>query len=75
VGPAVAFVQDRLRAKIFGLNSASLYGVEPITGACDLNAEDVEAIRASLPPAPTYGPTTYAEAAAMIAAHQGGQLA
>jgi hypothetical protein len=66
---------DELKAKIFGLNSAALYGVEPLTGRCDLSPEDVEAIRASLPPAPTYGPTTYAEAAAMIAAHQGGQLA
>jgi uncharacterized protein len=66
---------DELKAKIFGLNSAALYGVEPITGPCDLSPEDVEAIRASLPPAPTYGPTTYAEAVAMIAAHQGGQLA
>jgi uncharacterized protein len=65
---------DELKAKIFGLNSAVLYGVEPITGRCDLSPQDVETIRASLPPAPTYGPTTYAEAAAMIAAHQGGQL-
>jgi predicted TIM-barrel fold metal-dependent hydrolase len=66
---------DEIRAKIFGINSARLYGVEPITGQCDLTAEEVEAVRASMPPAPTYGPTTYAESAAMIAAHQAGYLA
>jgi uncharacterized protein len=66
---------DELKAKIFGLNSAALYGIEPITGPCDVSPEDVEAVRASLPPAPTYGPTTYAESAAMIAAHQAGYLA
>jgi hypothetical protein len=32
-------------------------------------------VRAGMPPAPTYGPTTYAESAAMIAAHQAGYLA
>src|ERR687897_1115284 len=66
---------DELKAKIFGLNSAGLYGIEPITGPCDVSVEDVEAVRASLPPARTYGPTTYAESAAMIAAHQAGYLA
>jgi uncharacterized protein len=66
---------DEIKAKIFGLSSATLYGIEPITGRCDLSAEEVEAIRASLPPARTYGPTTYAESAAMIAAHQAGYLA
>ncbi len=65
---------DELKAKIFGENSARLYGIEPITGRCDLSAEAVETIRASLPPARTYGPTTHAAAAAMIAAHQGGYL-
>jgi uncharacterized protein len=66
---------DEIKAKIFGVSSARLYGIEPITGQCDLSAEEVEAVRASLPPAPTYGPTTYAESAAMIAAHQAGYLA
>jgi predicted TIM-barrel fold metal-dependent hydrolase len=65
---------DELKAKIFGLNSAALYGIEPITGPCALDPADVEAIRVSLPPARTYGPTTYAESAAMIAAHQAGYL-
>jgi hypothetical protein len=60
---------------MFGVSSARLYGIEPITGQCDLSAGEVEAVRASLPPAPTYGPTTYAESAAMIAAHRTGHLA
>ena len=66
---------DEIKAKIFGVTSARLYGIEPITGQCDLSAEEVEAVRASLPPARTYGPTSYAESAAMIAAHQAGYLA
>jgi uncharacterized protein len=66
---------DEIKAKIFGLNSANLYGIEPITGACDASPADVEAIRASLPPASTYGPTTRTESAAMITAHQEGRLA
>lgn len=63
---------DEIKAKIFGLTSANLYGIDPITGQCTLSPEDVEAARSSLPPARTYGPTTYAESAAMIAAHQSG---
>ncbi|HEX8803211.1 MAG TPA: amidohydrolase family protein [Acidimicrobiales bacterium] len=66
---------DEVKAKIFGLSSARLYGVDPITGTCDLDPREVEAVRASLPPPRTYGPTTRAEAAAMIAAHQAGALA
>jgi uncharacterized protein len=65
---------DELKAKIFGLNSAQLYGIDPIAGTCELDPVEVENIRASLPPARTYGPTTYAESAAMIAAHQAGYL-
>jgi hypothetical protein len=65
---------DALKAKIFGLNSAELYGIDPITGKCDVDAATVDAIRAGMTPARTYGPKTYAEAAAMIAAHQAGYL-
>ncbi len=65
---------DELKQKIFGLNSARLYGIEPVTGSCDATAEEVDAIRAAMPPAHTYGPTTVREAAAMIAAHQAGYL-
>ena len=62
----------RSRPRSSASTRPALYGIEPITGPCDLTAEEIEAIRASLPPARTYGPTTIAEAAAMIAAHQGG---
>ena len=56
------------------MHSARLYGVEPVTGRCDLTAEEVEAVK-SMPPAPTCGPTTYAESAAMmIAAHRASYL-
>jgi uncharacterized protein len=65
---------DEIKAKIFGVNAARLYAIEPITGSSGLAPEEVEAVRAGLPPATTYGPTTYAEAAAMIAAHQAGYL-
>lgn len=63
---------DELKAKIFGLNSANLYGIEPVTGICELSPEEVEAVRVSLPAVRTYGPATYADTARLIAAHQGG---
>ncbi len=65
---------DEIKANILGLSSARLYGIEPITGRCDVSPEDLEAIRTTLPPPRTYGPKTRAEAAAMIAAHQAGYL-
>lgn len=61
-----------IKAKIFGLSSAALYGVEPITGTCEATPAEIEAARVSLPPAQTYGPATLAAAAAHIRAHQGG---
>ena len=63
---------EELRAKIFGLTSAELYGVTPIAGACDLDAKELEQVRADMGPAPVYGPTTAREAAQHIAAHQSG---
>ncbi len=60
---------DEIKRKIFGLTSAELYGVEPITGACDVDPAAIERIRAALPPARTYGATTRAAAARHIAAH------
>jgi uncharacterized protein len=65
---------DEIKAKIFGVNAARLYDLEPVTGPSGLTPDEVEVVRASLPPATTYGPTTRAEAAAMIAAHQAGYL-
>ncbi len=64
----------RIKAGIFGLNSAALYGIEPVAARCEPSPQAVEQIRASLPPARTYGPETVADAARMIAAHQAGYL-
>jgi predicted TIM-barrel fold metal-dependent hydrolase len=61
---------DEIKAKIFGLTSAALYGVEP-EGACRLDLDDIQLARAELPPPRTYGPETIAEAAMHIRAHQG----
>ena len=36
---------DEIKAKIFGINSARLYGIEPITGPSGLTPEEVEAVR------------------------------
>jgi predicted TIM-barrel fold metal-dependent hydrolase len=63
-----------VKAKIFGLNSAHLYGVEPVTEPCEATPEEVDAIRAAMPAAQTYGPTTYLAAARMIEQHQAGYL-
>jgi predicted TIM-barrel fold metal-dependent hydrolase len=65
---------DEVRAKIFGVNAARLYDIEPVTGTSGLTPEEVEAVRAGMPAPQVYGPTTRSEAAAMIAAHQAGYL-
>ncbi len=61
-----------LKAKIFGLTSAKLYGIEPRPGACTVDNQELSQIRMSFGPTPTYGPTTAAAAAAHLAAHQQG---
>lgn len=63
---------DEVKAKIFGLNSAALYDLAVPDVACDISPLEIEQIRANLPAARTYGPTTWSEAAKIIAAHQGG---
>ena len=63
-----------IKAGIFGLNAAALYGIEPVADRCEPSLTDIEKIRASLPTARTYGPETVAEAARMIAAHQAGYV-
>lgn len=65
---------DEVRAAIFGLSAAELYDLEVPDSTCEVSDADVEQIRATLPPAQTYGPTTWAEAAQIIAAHQSGAL-
>jgi uncharacterized protein len=61
-----------VKAKVFGLTAAELYGIEPVVGRCDVSESDLERIRTELPPARTYGPTTAAEASHMISAHRSG---
>jgi len=68
-------ITPELRAKIFGLTSARLYGVAPIRATTSLDPAEVDSLRAELPAPTTYGPTTKAEAAEMIAAHQAGYAA
>lgn len=36
---------DEVKRKIFGLNAARLYGVDPVTAACRLQADEVEELR------------------------------
>ncbi|MGI9578786.1 MAG: amidohydrolase family protein [Microthrixaceae bacterium] len=63
---------DAIKARIFGLNSAELYGIEPQAGPCEVDAGEIERIRSALGPPRTYGPTTAADALAHIEAHRSG---
>jgi uncharacterized protein len=65
---------DEVKRKIFGLNALRLYAIDPVPGRCDLDPAELELVRSEMPPAPTYGPETAAEAARLITAHQGGLL-
>lgn len=60
-----------IKAKIFGGNSARLYGVDAEAVRCEFTPEELEAARVSLPAPRTYGPETIEAAARLIAAHQG----
>jgi len=60
-----------IKAKILGLNSASLYGVDPITTKCEISSDDIEQMRlASADANRTFGPTNAAEAMPLIASHR-----
>jgi hypothetical protein len=60
------------KAKILGLNSARLYGVEPEVVPCQFTREELQAEREARPAATgTLGPTTARELAAHIRAHGG----
>ncbi|GIU84817.1 MAG: hypothetical protein KatS3mg008_1592 [Acidimicrobiales bacterium] len=61
---------DEVKRKIFGLNAARLYGVEPRNLECRFSREDLEAARAELAVGRVHGPTSIAEAARLIAVHQ-----
>jgi uncharacterized protein len=61
-----------VKAKILGLNSARLYGVEPLTGTCEIPRDEIEQIRqTSVDANRTFGPTTVESVMAHIAAHGG----
>ena len=60
-----------LKAKVLGLTSAGIYGVDPVTVPCPFDRSDLELLRAELPPAQALGPSTLAEHARVVAAHRG----
>lgn len=61
---------DELKAKIFGLTSAALYGVEPEKLSCDFTREELQAAREELAAPPRiYGPTTAQELAVVLRGH------
>jgi predicted TIM-barrel fold metal-dependent hydrolase len=60
----------KVKRKIFGLNAAKLYGVDPVRTQCDFTREELEDVRSALPPRPaSYGPRTYAAVRAHIQEH------
>lgn len=59
-----------VKAKVLGLNSAALYGVEPDAVECTFTREELRTARQEVAiPARTYGPTNRAELAAHLRAH------
>jgi hypothetical protein len=61
---------DEIKAKIFGLNSAQLYGIEPQAIECEFTREELQSAREEIAaPARTYGPSTGAEVAAVLRSH------
>jgi predicted TIM-barrel fold metal-dependent hydrolase len=60
---------DDTKRKVFGLNAAQLYGVEPETAACRADPAALDEYRSALPPKQSYGPQTYEEARTVMRAH------
>ena len=61
---------EEVKTNVLGLNSAALYGIDPVTTRCDFSREELEAIRTSLPANPTtYGPETAAQVRTLVAQH------
>ncbi len=52
---------DDIKAKIFGLTSAKLYGVEPITGNCSFDRSEIVDTQLTSLGNATYGPRTAAQ--------------
>lgn len=61
-------LDDVAKRRIFGYNSAAIYGVEPMP-VCRKSAEDLEAARRAMPPSIPVGPRSRQELHALIAAH------
>lgn len=62
---------DEVKAKILGLNSARLYGVEPESGPCRFTREELRAQREARPVSATLGPRNAREVAAVASTHMG----
>jgi hypothetical protein len=61
---------DEIKAKIFGLTSASLYGIEPTAIECEFTRDDLQAAREEVAAPPrTYGPQTATEVAMVLRSH------
>ena len=60
---------DDAKRKIFGQNAATLYGAEPVTNTCSADPAALEEYRAALPAKYSAGPTTRADALALMRAH------
>ncbi|MCB1261271.1 MAG: hypothetical protein KDB33_12930, partial [Acidimicrobiales bacterium] len=52
---------DDIKAKIFGLTSAKLYGVDPITGTCSFDRSEIVDTQLTSFGNATYGPRTAAQ--------------
>jgi predicted TIM-barrel fold metal-dependent hydrolase len=59
-----------IKRKILGQNAAALYGVEQVPDRCTFTRDELAALRVSRPtPWKTYGPSTDAQLAALLADH------
>jgi predicted TIM-barrel fold metal-dependent hydrolase len=60
-----------VKAKILGLTSARIYGVDPIRDRCDVDRDEIEQVRqASSDANRVLGPTTASAAAPLVASHR-----
>ena len=60
-----------VKAKILGLTSARIYGVDPIRDRCDVDRDEIEQARRDSSDANrVLGPTTAAAAAPLVASHR-----
>jgi uncharacterized protein len=59
-----------IKRKILGENAMALYGVDEVPGKCTFTRDELATLRVSLPtPWRTYGPSTDAQLAALLADH------